>query len=163
MARAIFNEHAMDNALNALGKKFTPKERRYINRQGISPFAKALKDNVKSGDKGTSKFLRPSYIAKYGESEAQKHKDRNDLSSAIDTNYTPTNGVEVGFTKKSKKAYIGRLLNDGWDVRNKRGGPWTHVEGEHYWENTQNQADKAVKKAEAEALKRVMENRMNIK
>ena len=65
----------------------------------------------------------------------------------------------MGFTRKSKKAYIGRFLNDGWDVRNQYGGPYTHVEGEHFFERSVEDSDAAIKEAELESLRKVLKER----
>lgn len=139
----------MDKAFDALGDKFTPAEKRKINREGIEPFYKTLRKNIENRS------------VPYVQDEHRRYKpDRTKLLSTLDTNYTDDDGVEVGFTKKGKQAYLGRFMNDGWDVRNQHGGPWRHVEGEHFWERTQSETSYKVTKAEMKALKEVMNNRM---
>lgn len=135
----------MDKALEALGKKFTEKEKWEINGKAILPFEKMLRKNIENRN---VPYRDPNY-----------DPDRKALLATLETNNVRGGEVEVGFTKKGKKAYLGRFMNDGWDPRNQHGGPYKHVEGEHFWERTDADAGESVKVAELNALRQVMHRR----
>lgn len=137
----------MDKKLAELGKAFTEKERFKINGKAMKPFEAHLRNyletNLEKREYGRKEIL-----------SGEKH-----LLDTLETNKVPGGEVELGFTKKGKKAYIGRFLNDGWDVKNQYGGPYRHVEGMHFWEETESATEHEVKKAELEAIKAVMKRR----
>lgn len=147
MANHIYNEHNMDSALNALAKGFTEKERWIINGMAVAKFQKALKTNIETKNRAVP----------YRDENYKPNRDK--MLSTLEINREPGGEVEVGFTKKGKQAYLARFMNDGWDVRNGSGGPYTHVEGEHFWERTEVETKKEVKEAELNGLKRVMYER----
>ncbi|QNQ83758.1 hypothetical protein FP435_04520 [Lactobacillus sp. PV037] len=147
MANEILNEVNMDKKLEELGKSFTEKERFEINGAAMKPFEKHLRNflqtNLKNNPYGAKQI-----------SNGEQH-----LLDTLKRNKVSGGEVELGFTKKGKKAYIGRFLNDGWDVKNQYGGPYRHVEGMHFWEETESATEHEVKKAELEAIKKVMKRR----
>lgn len=145
MVNQIINEGKMDEALNKLGKSFTERERWEINSAAIYPFFVGLKKNLND---------RP---IPYRSSDYEP--DRTKLTSTLAINKVRGGEVETGFSKKGKLAYIGRFLNDGWEVRNKHGGPYTTVPPEQFWERTEADFGESVKVAELRALRKVMRER----
>lgn len=143
MANEIVNEQNMDRVLNQLGKTFSEKEAWEINGAAMRPFETTFKNN-----------LSAVHDAPLKKDEVAHLKD------TLVVNKVRGGDVEIGFSRKGKKSYIGRLLNDGWDVRNQHGGPYVHKEGLHYWEKTETSTESEVKKAELSALKQVMRKRV---
>lgn len=144
MANEILNEANMDKKLEELGKSFTEKERFEINGKAMKPFENHLRSYLESNLNKYPHTLK----------DGTKH-----LVDTLAVNKVSGGEVEIGFTKKEKKAYIGRFLNDGWDVRNQYGGPYKHVEGMHFWEETESATENKVKEEELKALKEVMRKR----
>lgn len=56
------------------------------------------------------------------------YKRTNHLNKTLTHQIKEDGHYEIGFSKKGKKAYVARLLNDGFDVRNQYGGPYRHVQ-----------------------------------
>lgn len=145
MASEIMNEEKMDKALSAMSRKITRSEALYINSRGIAPFEIGLRENIKNRK---VPYRNPDYVP-----------DRKAMLDTLVENTKPDGGVEIGFSKKGKKAYLARFMNDGWDVKNQFGGPYTHVEGEHFWEHTEEDFKKSVEASERSALLEVMHKR----
>lgn len=169
----------MDEILDKLSKGFSEKERWEINKPAAQVYEKSLKYHLahnlnptRNGievpqDDGTKKeYVRNRH---HKEEEGQnttdttvmgyRPRDRQDLLDAIDYNKEHGGAVKVGFTRKSEKAYIGRFLNDGWDPRNQHGGPYQHVEGEHFFEKSADDSDEAIKETEKESLLKVLKRK----
>lgn len=144
------NEGNMDEVLDKLSKGFSEKERWEINKPAADVFKKALAYHIEIGT-----HHHPYRDSKY----ARKQANRKSIIDALATNKEHGGAVKVGITRKSKKAYIARFLNDGWTPRNQHGGPYEPVAGEHFWENSIDSSDEAVKKAELEALRAVLKKR----
>lgn len=139
MANQILNENNFDRIIDNLAKRWTKAERAEVNKAGEAVFTPMLKKKVdvhRTPGKGVG---YPGHMA-----------------DTLDNNVRYDGSVEIGFTKKGKKAYIARFLNDGWEEHNQHGGPYGHREGEHFWEETTTEAEEPSKKAMAEAAKQVM-------
>lgn len=161
------HEGNMDKVLDKLGTAFTQSERWEINKPAAQVYEKSLKYHLAHNLKptrngimvGNREYVRNRHPVDENDTRTYKPRDRQDLVDAIDYNKEHGGAVKVGFTRKSKKAYIGRFLNDGWDVRNQYGGPYTHVEGEHFFERSVDDSDAAIKEAELESLRKVLKER----
>lgn len=157
----------MDSILDKLSEGFTEKERWEINKPAAQVYEKALKYNlthnldltlngISKVDKDTGAAVE---FVRDRENGGYKRRDRSDLAKAIDYNKDHGGAVSVGFTRKSEKAYIGRFLNDGWDPRNQKGGPYGHVPGEHFFERSADGSGEEVKRVEAEALRKMLKRK----
>lgn len=167
------DEGNMDEFLDKMSKGFTEQERWDINRPAAKVYEKSLKYHVGHNLNPTRNgFMIPDennvdveYVRNRHKSEnsipqnSYKRRDRQDLIDAIDYNKERGGAVRVGFTRKSEKAYIGRFLNDGWDPRNQHGGPYQHVEGEHFFEKSADSSDEEIKKTELESLRKVIKRK----
>lgn len=161
------NAGKMDEVLDKLSREFTEQERWDINKPAAQVYKKALKYHVGYSDRSTRngimvgprEYVRNRHPVDENDTRAYKPRDRSDLVAAIDYNKEHGGAVTVGFTRKSQKAYIGRFLNDGWDPRNQHGGPYAHVEGEHFFEKSATESDSEIKKTELESLRKVLKNR----
>lgn len=100
-----------DQFLEQVGNGFTREERKQVNHEGDRVYEMAM-----------SQFLqqhRTPTVYKNG----TEH-----LADTLTHEVKPDGGYEIGFSEKGKKAYIARLLNDGWESRNQYGGPYRHVQ-----------------------------------
>ncbi len=89
----------------------TLSERRRVNRVGAKVYEQHMQsflDNHKSSN--------------------EYEDDTQHLADTLTHEIREDGHYEIGFSKKGKKAYIARFLNDGWDVRNQHGGPYRHVQ-----------------------------------
>ena len=161
------NPGNMDSILDKLSQGFTEKERWEINKPAAQVYEKALKYNLahnlnptRNGRMGFDEETgQPVELVKDRKKGGFKRRDREDLVNAIDYNKEHGGAVQVGFTRKSEKAYIGRFLNDGWDPRNQHGGPYEHVPGEHFFEKSTDNASEEIKRVEAESLRKVLKRK----
>ncbi|GEA92763.1 hypothetical protein PDA01_06560 [Pediococcus damnosus] len=66
------------------------------------------------------------------------------------------NAATVGILKKSKKAYVARFINDGWDSswNGKRNGH--KVQGLHFWEKAAKQAEEPMNTVMKEEVKKII-------
>lgn len=119
----------MEETLLRLSRGLTPEER----RAGAVKAGKRFKEVVKP----TVPFRM------HKKSDKSPH-----LRDSIAVHSTKDGEAQVGFSRDSKKGYIGRFLNDGWDIRRKD-GTYRHVNGLHYWE--------AAKVASEEDLVKILE------
>ena len=106
--------HGLDDWLEEHENGFTVSQRRKINKAGSDVYEHALQA-----------FLNQHRSTRNLGADEQHLADTLTHEIANDGHY------EVGFSKKGKKAYIARLLNDGWDSRNqfnRHGAPYRHVE-----------------------------------
>lgn len=147
------DEGDMDKVLENLSKHITRNEAYKINKPAAQVFEKALKKNIMNGNQ--VRPLRHSMSTPPGEHGKWDlyNPDRTALINSLAINKEKDGAAKVGVTKKSKKAYIARFLNDGWSPRNQFGGPYKPVPGEHFWEKTSDEVDEEVRGAELKALK----------
>lgn len=138
----------MDDFFKEFGKGFSEQERWEINKPAAEVFKKALIYHIDVAEN------HHPYRNKY-----YKH-ERKGIIDNIAANKEHGGAVKVGVTRKSKKAYIARFLNDGWTPRNQRGGPYLPpIEPEHFWEDAMDQSAEGVKDAERESLREVLRKR----
>lgn len=145
MASEIKNEVNFDNFLASLSQRITPKERSKVNHAGMRVFKKDLEDNIRNPSVGRK------------ESKVER---REKMIDTLTTNTEGAGRVLVGFSKKGKKAYLARFMNDGWDSKNQYGGPYRHNPGEHFWENTEKEDKEKVGKAMAAKAKEMIDKRI---
>lgn len=90
------------------------------------------------------------------------YKNKQHLADTLTHEISNDGHYEVGFSKKGKKAYIARLLNDGWDVKNQYGGPYTHAqppEWHDFFSKIGDEKDQAMAKAMVNEAKRQMRSK----
>lgn len=146
MASHISNETSFDHLLDDLADGFGRVERFQANKAGAKKFAQIMKPKVPyrfNLRKGETAHLRDSLI-----------------------NVEHANGsVDVGFTKKSMKGYVARIINDGWIPKPPGGrakqSNYDPVAGKHFWEATQREAKGEVGKAVAASLKATMDKKVH--
>ena len=140
MANKIENEAEFDKILDNMSSGFSHEERFGANKAGAKVFHRILKPKVPYSvlRKNEKVHLRDSLI-----------------------NEEHANGsVDVGFTKKGAKGYIGRFQNDGWDVVDRKGKQHSHVAGKHFWEEAESEAKGKVGAAVAKELKKSMDQKV---
>lgn len=69
--------------------------------------------------------------------------------------------VEDGFTESSKKAYIGRLLNDGWVAKDRNKMSHSTVPGLHFWELTERETAHTTEKTYNREVKRMIDEKVS--
>lgn len=145
MASRIENEASFDRLLDNLADGFGRDERFKANKAGAEKF---------------EKIMKPKVPYRYALRKGETVHLRDSLISVENAN----GSVVVGFTKKSMKGYIARILNDGWQPkvpygRNKKSS-YDKVEGKHFWEETQREAKGQVSKAVYGSLKQSMDKKV---
>ncbi|UVW17998.1 phage tail protein [Levilactobacillus brevis] len=146
MASQISNEASFDQLLDNLADGFGREERFQANEAGAKEFVRIMKPKVPyrfNLRKGETAHLRDSLI-----------------------NVEHANGsVDVGFTNKSMKGYIARIINDGWTPKPPGGrakkSNYEPVAGKHFWEETQREAKGKVGEAVANQLKSAMDKKVH--
>ncbi|MEJ6358711.1 hypothetical protein WJM93_15495 [Lactiplantibacillus plantarum] len=101
-----------ESSLSKLSSGLSKQERLVINNAGANEFERIIKPKI------------------------PKRKNTDEDVHLVDTlehDELPNGSINVGFSKAGKKAYIGRLLNDGWDKRHKDGS-YKHINGLHFFE-----------------------------
>lgn len=142
----ILNEDNFDRAIDNISKSWTMQERTFVNNTGMGAFYPVLKTKVDAHKAPTRKPVGyPEHMA-----------------DTLVKNVKKDGSIEVGFSKKGKKAYIARFINDGWQSHNQYGGPYKYIPGEHYWESTEEETHDAVIKAMTQAAKAVMDKRVGL-
>lgn len=155
MANEILNEAEADRNLDKALGKFTISESWAVNKVAIEPYYEELKKlysqhrtyrNYKKEWKQMPEDKRPK-------------KPERHLADTLVINKEHDGSYATGFSRIGKKAYIGRFINDGWDVKNQYGGPYRHVEGKHYFEQAEVDTKDAVQAAWLEKVREVRKNR----
>ncbi|HIW90010.1 MAG TPA: phage tail protein [Candidatus Ligilactobacillus excrementipullorum] len=140
MPNEIKNEEEFDRILDNLADGFGREERFKANQAGAEVFKRIMKPKV------------PYSVLRKNE--------KVHLRDSLITEEHANGSVDVGFTKKGAKGYIGRFQNDGWDVVDRNGQQHSHVAGKHFWEETQQEARGKVGTAVAAQLKRSMDRKV---
>lgn len=140
MANKIENEAEFDRILDELADGFGREERFKANEAGAKVFRHILKPKVPYS------VLRKS--------------EKVHLRDSLITEPHANGSVDVGFTKKGAKGYIGRFQNDGWDVVDRKGKRHSHVAGKHFWEESEREAKGKVGAAVAHELKKSMDRKV---
>lgn len=104
-----------DRFLERVGDGFTIDERKKVNKAGSKVYQSSMQT-----------FLNEH------RSDRKYQNGTEHLADTLTHEITTGGKYEIGFSKKGKKAYIARLLNDGFDVRNQFGGPYKHVAPEEW-------------------------------
>lgn len=146
MVSEIKNEAKFDAFLAKMSQKVTAKERSKINLAGMRVFQKNLEDNIRQHQ---------------GRKESNTTR-REKMINTLTTKTEPGGRVFIGFSKKGKKSYLARFMNDGWDSKNQYGGPYGHQPGEHFWENTEKNAKEGVDKVMQSKTREMMRKRMGL-
>ncbi|MBU7461196.1 MULTISPECIES: phage tail protein [Lactiplantibacillus] len=143
MANELDSE-SLDNLMASLETGLSTTERLKINTKA----AAAFKTVMLSDDR------IPKSAHVYGGGTVH-------LRSAFIMHINAPNGyVEDGFSKESKKAYIGRFLNDGWTVKDRNKQTHSHVAGLHFWELTRLESESAVKKIMINGVKGAIDKKV---
>lgn len=145
-------EGSLDEILERMADQFTVTEKKQINKPGADVFYHTLKEKV----------------APHRLSDGDKHHKGQHMIDTLKEVQHDNGAYEIGFTKAGKKAYIFRFLNDGWWTRNqynagRHSEPYSHVAGEHMWEDTTAETGNTIKDAEAKGLTEVMDKRASAK
>ena len=127
----------LDGMFEKMAKALSRKQRISVNKAGMKPYKEEFTKNFKE-----------SFREGKGES----------ILETLSEHATTGGRVELGFSKKGKKAYLARFHNDGWIPRNQYGGPYKYhpnrvgnekglddsglpmVPGKHFWEKTNSDA-----------------------
>lgn len=96
-----------DEFLERADRGFTLGERKKVNKVGDKVYEKAMHT-----------FLDDH------RSHATYKDGTQHLADTLTHEIKEDGHYEIGFSKKGKKAYIARFLNDGWRPRNQFGGPY---------------------------------------
>lgn len=131
--------------------ELTLQERRNVNRVGDKIYESAM-----------NAFLK-DHESKNNYTDGTQH-----LADTLTHEIKEDGHYEIGFSKKGKKAYVARLLNDGWEPRNQYGGPYGHapkkeVEWKDFIHRIGENNDTAMGKAMAEKAKEYMDKKMGAK
>ncbi|TLQ03647.1 phage tail protein [Pediococcus stilesii] len=141
MPNEIKNADSFESTLDALAEGFGRKERFEANEAGAEKFKSIMKPKVPVSvrvRKGEHVHLRDSLV----------------------TDEHANGAVDIGFTAKGQKGYIARFQNDGWDVKDRNGKNHSHIEGKHFWEETQREAKGEVGKTVINSLRKSMDRKV---
>ncbi|MDN7145268.1 phage tail protein [Liquorilactobacillus mali] len=139
MANEVKNSDSFERILDDLAQGFGTSERLAANTAGADVFVSIMKPKVPKRSGVDEKIHLRDALIKVPHANGS---------------------VDVGFSSKSDKGYIGRFQNDGWTVKDKTGKIHSHVPGKHFWEETQNEAKGKVGQAVAEVLKAEMNKKV---
>lgn len=122
----------------------TRDERRNVNKVGAKIYETALRRFL-ADQKEKSKYKKVK--------PGTEH-----LADTVTYEIAGDGHYEIGFSKKGKKAYIARFLNDGWRPRNQYSGPYGVAPKDPAWkdfiariglENDEEMGQKMAKKAKS--------------
>lgn len=139
MPREVKNAEGFEHVLDSLANGFGRVEKLNANEAGANVFIKIMKPKIP---------------------ERNNVHEEIHLKDALIKETRPNGSVNVGFSSKSNKGYIGRFQNDGWNVRDRNGQNHSHVAGKHFWELTQSEAKGKVGQAVANKLKETMNKKV---
>lgn len=106
MASGLINDN-FDKFLERVDQGFTLSERKKVNKVGDKVYEDAMDAFLKQHKRDVVYKNGTQHLA-----DTLIHEIKED------------GHYEIGFSKKGKKAYIARFLNDGWKPRNQYGGPY---------------------------------------
>lgn len=141
-----------DKFLAKAAQGFTLSERKKVNKAGDKVYEEAM-----------SNFLDQH------KSDRTYTGGTEHLADTLTHEIKEDGHYEIGFSKKGKKAYVARLLNDGWRPRNRYGGPYGEApKGVKYAEwhdfiakiGTEN--DKRMGETMAHRAKRIMDHKAGV-
>lgn len=96
-----------DKVLADLSDGLTLEEHKRVNKVGDKIYERAMQQFLDSH-----------------KSDRVYKKGTEHLADTLTHEIKDDGSYEIGFSKKGKKAYVARLLNDGWRPRNQHGGPY---------------------------------------
>ena len=146
----------IDRVLASLRSSLTGRETIRINTAGTEAYKAVLKKNFLARDRPDSNGVMHHYENSKGIPYDSQHDRDKMADTLIVAHERGQTSVGVGFSTEGKLAFVGRFINDGWDPRNKYGGPYPHVNGEFYFEKSEVESQEAVKKAMADKLNRIL-------
>lgn len=112
----------LDKILERMANGLTRSQRIDVNKKGMEVYRQKFEENYNQSMNGHGKSI----------------------IKTLTEDTTESGEVQLGFSKKGKKAYLARFHNDGWVPRNQYGGPYKYhgampmVPGRHFWEHTNN-------------------------
>lgn len=134
-----------DKFLEHADKGFTLGERKKVNKVGDKAYEKAMQTFL-------DEHRRPVTYK-----DGTQH-----LADTLTHEIKEDGHYEIGFSKKGKKAYIARFLNDGWRPRNQFGGPYgiaDPAEWHDFIARIGQQNDAEMGKAMAQRAKKIMDEK----
>lgn len=147
----------IDRVLASLRSSLTGRETIRINTAGAEVYKAVLKKNFLAHERAD---VPGGPITYHKDSKGIPYDSQHDRDKMADTlivaHERGQTAVGVGFSTEGKLGFVGRFINDGWDPRNKYGGPYPHVNGEFYFEKSEVESREAVKKAMADKLNRIL-------
>ena len=149
MANDGLVKNNFDDFLEKADKGFTLSDRKKVNKVGDKIYEKAMLAFLKAHERDVVFEDGTKHLA-----ETLTHEIKED------------GHYEIGFSKKGKKAYIARFLNDGWKPRNQYGGPYGTAPKEKYadWHDfiarIGKERDKEMGKQMAERAKEIMDEKV---
>lgn len=145
MSSEIKNADSFERILDNLAGGFDKKDKIFANEAGAKVFVETMKPKIPYRSK-----LR----------NVHGHAEKSHLRDSLIEVKHSNGSVHVGFTSKGEKGYIGRFLNDGWDVKDKNGETHSHVAGLDFWGDTQRDAKGKVGATVAAVLKEEMDKKV---
>lgn len=134
-----------DKFLEKADRGFTLSERKKVNKAGDKVYEKAMQAFLDA-------HKRPIVYK-----DGTQH-----LADTLTHEIKEDGHYEIGFSKKGKKAYIARFLNDGWRPRNQFGGPYgiaDPAEWSDFIARIGQQKDTEMGKAMAQRAKKIMDEK----
>lgn len=107
MPNSGMTQDNFDKFLERADQGFTLSDRKKVNKVGDKVYEKAMKSFLDAHRRHVTYKDGTQHLA-----DTLTHEIKED------------GHYEIGFSKKGKKAYIARFLNDGWRPRNQFGGPY---------------------------------------
>ncbi|MFQ9706073.1 MAG: hypothetical protein ACLRX6_03160 [Limosilactobacillus pontis] len=134
-----------DKFLEKADRGFTLGERKKVNKVGDKVYEKAMQ----------------SFLDAHRRHVVYKDGTQH-LADTLTHEIKEDGHYEIGFSKKGKKAYIARFLNDGWRPRNQFGGPYgiaDPAEWNDFIARIGQQNDAKMGKAMARRAKKIMDEK----
>lgn len=157
MRMQISDPGNIDNVLRSIKGALTGRESIRINTAGAEVYKKNLKENFLAHLRPDVEGGEPTYHEDAKSIPYDHQHNRDDMADTIIVAHERfQTQVGVGFSTEGKLGFVGRFINDGWDPRNKYGGPYGHVPGEFYFEKTEVESEDEVKEAMAKKLNRIL-------
>lgn len=137
-----------DEFLERADQGFTLSERKKVNKVGDKVYEKAMQ----------------AFLNEHKRPVAYKDGTKH-LADTLTHEIKEDGHYEIGFSKKGKKAYIARFLNDGWRPRNQFGGPYgiaNPAEWNDFIARIGQQNDAKMGQAMAERAKEIMDKKAGV-
>lgn len=135
-----------DKFLEQASQGFTLQDRKKVNKAGDKIYEKAMQSFLNTHKRDVVYKDGTQHLA-----DTLTHEIKED------------GHYEIGFSKKGKKAYIARFLNDGWKPRNQYGGPYgiaNPADWHDFIARIGKERDTAMGKAMAHRAKEIMDRKV---